>query len=207
MPTDQFNRLNEDKKNAVIQAALKEFGEAGVLNASTNSMVKRCGISKGSLFKYFETKDDLCFYLFDLVTDRMLADLSDNLPHFSTELFKRIIDYSVWETGWYIKNPMEGRFVIAVAEETDKDFVRKRTTRYGPKSNNVYEELLRDTDMESLTADRRRASQMIGWVIEGYNKEFLSVADTKSKGLDTLQQEYLQGINEYVSILKKGLTG
>ena len=207
MPTDQFNRLNEDKKNAVIQAALKEFGEAGVLNASTNSIVKRCGISKGSLFKYFETKDDLCFYLFDLVTDRMLNDLSLNLPHFSKELFKRIIDYSVWETGWYIKNPTEGRFVIAVAEETDKDFVKKRTARYGKKSLNVYDELLKDTDLNGLSADKMVASKMIGWVLEGYNKEFLASADTKASDLSTLQQEYLHGINEYVSILKKGLTG
>lgn len=207
MPTDQFNNLKEDKKNIIIQAALTEFGEVGVVGASTNSMVKRCGISKGSLFKYFETKDDLCFYLFDLVTDRMLNDLSVNLPHFSTELFDRIIDYSVWETGWYIKNPKEGHFVIAVAEETDREFVIKRTARYGKKSSNVYEDLLSDTDIGSLSADRKSASRMIGWVLEGYNKEFLASADTKTSDLSTLQQEYLQGINEYVSILKKGLTG
>ncbi len=207
MPTDQFNRLNEDKKNAVIQAALKEFGEAGVLNASTNSIVKSCGISKGSLFKYFETKDDLCFYLFDLVTDRMLNDLYSSLPHFSKELFKRITDYSAWETGWYINNPPEGRFVIAVAEETDKDFVQKRTARYGDKSLNVYDELLKGTDLNGLSADKKVASKMIGWVLEGYNKEFLASVDTKASDLSTLQREYLQGIDEYVSILRKGLEG
>jgi hypothetical protein len=48
---------------------------------------------------------------------------------------------------------------------------------------------------------------MIGWVLEGYHRDSLAPADTKNSDLSTPQQEYLQGINEYVSILKKGLTG
>ena len=56
MPTKIFTELDEKKQERIIDAALKEFAEYGYENASTNRIVKTCGVSKGSLFKYFENK-------------------------------------------------------------------------------------------------------------------------------------------------------
>ncbi|HOV14190.1 MAG TPA: TetR/AcrR family transcriptional regulator, partial [Spirochaetota bacterium] len=51
--------------------ALKEFSEKGYTLASTNSICKMAGISKGSIFQYFETKDDMFFF----VIRRALAEI------------------------------------------------------------------------------------------------------------------------------------
>lgn len=62
MPTNQFLNLGAEKKNNIIQVSIAEFAQNGFVNASTNRIVKECGISKGSLFKYFESKEDLYFF-------------------------------------------------------------------------------------------------------------------------------------------------
>ena len=205
MPTELFNNLKEEKKNAVINAALEEFGSMGVINASTNNIVKRCGISKGSLFKYFETKDDLCFYLFELVTNEMLGDLASKMKDFSSEIFQKIIDYSVWETSWYIDNPVKGRFVIAVAGEKDSAFVEKLQTRFGAKSDNVYLSLMSELNMENFNVDVDTLSNLIKWTVEGYNKDFLGGIDMNKNSLQELKDEYMNGLVLYIDAIKKGV--
>lgn len=202
MPTELFNNLKEEKKNAVINAALEEFGSMGVINASTNNIVKRCGISKGSLFKYFETKDDLCFYLFELVTNEMLGDLACKMKDFSSEIFQKIIDYSVWETSWYIDNPVKGRFVIAVAGEKDSAFAEKLQTGFGAKCDNVYLSLMSELNTENFKVDIDTLSNLIKWTVEGYNKEFLGEIDMNKSSLQELKDEYMKGLTVYVNAIK-----
>lgn len=60
---DVFESLPAEKKKRILIAALKEFSEKGYEQASTNSIVKEAGISKGILFHYFKTKRDLYLYV------------------------------------------------------------------------------------------------------------------------------------------------
>ena len=45
MPTNQFLNLEAEKQNRIIQAAITEFAQNTYVNASTNRIVKACGIS------------------------------------------------------------------------------------------------------------------------------------------------------------------
>ncbi len=205
MPSKQFEQLSEEKKNTIIEACLIEFAESGVINASTNNIVKNCGISKGSLFKYFETKDDLCFYLFETVTNEMLSDLADKMKDFSDEVFQKIIDYSVWETSWYIKNPVKGRFVIAVAKERDSRFSEKLRDRFGEKSDNVYLDLMSEISADKFKNDTASLLNLIRWTVEGYNNEFIAGADIKNRSLEDLKEEYISGLSGYIDVIKRGV--
>jgi len=63
MPKQTFLNLPEEKRNTVINAAIDEFAEYGLENASTNRIVANSGISKGSFYQYFEDKQDVFMYL------------------------------------------------------------------------------------------------------------------------------------------------
>ena len=64
----QFDRLNPEKKERIINAALKEFAQNGYEKASTNEIIKEAEIAKGSLFNYFNSKKELYLFLLDYVT-------------------------------------------------------------------------------------------------------------------------------------------
>lgn len=57
--TELFNRIPEPKRNRILQAAMNEFATFGYENANTNHIAKKAGISIGSLFQYFSSKEDL----------------------------------------------------------------------------------------------------------------------------------------------------
>lgn len=50
---------NEQSKQKIIKAALDEFGKNDYFTASTNSICKEHGISKGLLFHYYGSKDEI----------------------------------------------------------------------------------------------------------------------------------------------------
>ena len=65
MPTPLFFELNVEKQQKIITAGISEFAGYGYENSSTNRIVKKAGISKGSLFKYFPAKEDFYFYVLE----------------------------------------------------------------------------------------------------------------------------------------------
>jgi AcrR family transcriptional regulator len=50
---------SDDKRKAILDAALRVFAEHGIADAPTSAISKAAGVSEGSLFTYFKTKNDL----------------------------------------------------------------------------------------------------------------------------------------------------
>jgi AcrR family transcriptional regulator len=67
MPKQTFFNLPTEKRETIVNAAVDEFAEYGLENASTNRIVKNSGIAKGSFYQYFEDKQDVFMYLLSVV--------------------------------------------------------------------------------------------------------------------------------------------
>lgn len=63
MPKQTFHNLPEEKRAAIVNAAIDEFVEHGFKAASINRIVANSDISKGSFYQYFEDKRDVFMYL------------------------------------------------------------------------------------------------------------------------------------------------
>lgn len=63
MPTQRFLNLKEEKKQAILSAAVHEFSRVPYAAASINQIIKEADISRGSFYTYFEDKDDLMRYM------------------------------------------------------------------------------------------------------------------------------------------------
>ncbi len=53
-----FDRIPDEKKQRILSVALEEFASRGFSGANTNDIARKAGISIGSLYKYFRTKED-----------------------------------------------------------------------------------------------------------------------------------------------------
>jgi TetR/AcrR family transcriptional regulator len=63
LPTKTFVGLSKEKQDTIFYSAITEFANKGYSMASTNSICKEAGISKGSMFQYFLTKEELFFFI------------------------------------------------------------------------------------------------------------------------------------------------
>jgi len=65
----KFRRRKADRPGEIVDAALHVFAEKGFAAARLDDIARRAGVSKGALYLYFETKQDL----FRAVVDQAIA--------------------------------------------------------------------------------------------------------------------------------------
>ena len=57
--TPKWRRRSEARPGEIVQAALEVFAEKGFAAAKLDDIARRAGVSKGALYLYFETKEDI----------------------------------------------------------------------------------------------------------------------------------------------------
>jgi AcrR family transcriptional regulator len=59
VPRPRFQKLPPEQQQAILRAALDEFATRGFSTASLNRIIDAAGISKGSMYYYFDGKEEL----------------------------------------------------------------------------------------------------------------------------------------------------
>jgi AcrR family transcriptional regulator len=62
LPKRTFNRLDDDKKERVMRAAIEEFQARGFESAKIEVIAQNAGVAKGSIYQYFDDKKELFLY-------------------------------------------------------------------------------------------------------------------------------------------------
>lgn len=88
-----FQNLKPEKKQIIIEAALDEFTELPFNEASITSIVKKAGISRGSFYQYFESKENLYRYLVNYLYLKHRKDLLNILIKHSGDLYESLVEF------------------------------------------------------------------------------------------------------------------
>lgn len=81
MPKDTFFNLPQEKRDLILSTAVEEFATNSYDQASINRIVANTGIAKGSFYQYFEDKQDLFYYLLDLMAETKATYISPYLQN------------------------------------------------------------------------------------------------------------------------------
>ena len=90
---ERFESLSEDRRCAVVDAAVEVFGGDDYACASTADIARRAGVSKSQLFFYFKNKRDLYLYVLTAVT-RRVADAVVDERWYQIDDFFEIMRYA-----------------------------------------------------------------------------------------------------------------
>lgn len=205
MPTKLFFELDRNKQMKIISVGISEFATYGFSNSSTNRIVKQSEISKGSLFKYFQNKEEFFFFILDVVT----TDLSENLDratsNFSQELFQRVIDYATAEFSWYIHNPEKSRLIMIAFSPNDTEIYPKVLARYGKKEQEIYYKLLEDITVDNFRWDRKMTIDILKWFLKGFNEDFIRNVKMEQHDFERIKNDYVKSLAAHMDMLKNGL--
>ena len=102
---------SEDKRNAILDAATDLFAERGLAAAPTAEISRRADVAEGTLFTYFETKDDLINSLYREIKLELADAMMSDFPR-KKNVRTRL--RHVWDRylNWGIANPKQ-RKVLA----------------------------------------------------------------------------------------------
>ena len=95
MPKDRFQRLAEEKRLRILDAAIWEFAEHGYHGTSMRQIAERAGIAKGLTYYYFDSKEDLFSFLVEYVGGTWMREferfLDGQPPAEPREFFRQFV--------------------------------------------------------------------------------------------------------------------
>jgi AcrR family transcriptional regulator len=113
---------SEDKRNAILDAATRLFAERGLVGAPTSEISKLADVAEGTLFTYFETKDDLINSLYREIKLELADAMMSDFPR-KKNVRTRL--RHVWDryVNWGIANPKQRKVLaqLQVSEVLTKE--------------------------------------------------------------------------------------
>jgi len=102
---------NIDKRKAILDACLSLFCESCFQETSTASISQKAGVATGTLFLYFESKQELVNELYLECKDDYASFIEEGIDKHST--FKAQIRH-IWDRNleWKLKNPEKLKFMM-----------------------------------------------------------------------------------------------
>lgn len=123
MPISTFQKLSMERQTHILNSGIQEFSNNSFSEASTDSITKKCGISKGILFHYFGSKK--VFYLYCL-TESAERLINQEYRSFSNDFYDLI--YSIMDKKFlqYRNFPDEMNFLSIASKEMNQTIFKEK---------------------------------------------------------------------------------
>ncbi len=209
MPSEQFFNLSPEKQTEIFDCCLEEFALHGFDVASTNRIVERAGISKGVLFKYFESKESLFLY----VCESALKHMVELLPIASVAQFDDLFSFlkciAMRKVTIYKQHPLMYRLFLRITRNPEHPVYSK----VAGAATVIFNEYMSDV-VRMLSPDKLKPGLSWGqtltavlWILEGIQNKYIKLVPeaTDDDQFDTLCQQLLLEMDEYFVLLKYGM--
>lgn len=179
---ESFLKLDDKKKQQIINSAMKEFSDKGYKKASTNEIAKNASISKGSLFNYFLNKEELFKYMYELSICEMEKKLYSKLENQKKDFFEVIRNISYLKIDYLMEYPLATEFIIKAY--SDDDF---KNISYNSKLDRLNYNFYNYMDKYADISNARdgfildELLSIVRYISNGYANKFKSVFNDRSK--------------------------
>ena len=203
---EKFEKLDEEKRQNILRAALNIFAVKGYKDASTNKIVKEAGISKGTLFYYFKNKEGLYHYLIDYSLEVIKKEYIHHIDYTTLDIIKRMENNSKIKYQYVQKYPEVNYFLSTVLYSE----LEHLPTSYQEKFQDLIQTSLGKMSKQEKTQENlfkehinpEKAARIIELSIEGYFAELTETFkqnQVKAINFDTLWEEF----DEYLDTLRE----
>ncbi|PWT27157.1 TetR/AcrR family transcriptional regulator [Butyrivibrio fibrisolvens] len=193
---DKFFDLKKEKQDRILNGALKIFALNGYKNGSTDVIVKEAGISKGLLFHYFGTKQELYRFLRDYSIRFLQLEIRSNVSASETDYFTIWRQILASEESIMDQYPYMIAFLESAETETDPDTFEPEDEK--KKSRDVYSKALQNADFVHINpeVDIKAIEEMLHFTRNNVQRK-LMFKDMMDAGI------YVQQVSHYFDMMAK----
>lgn len=206
MSFETFEKQNKKKQEAIIAAGIKEFSQKAYADASTDMIVKSCGISKGLLFHYFGSKKEFYFYCLSGSLEKLLK--KTELPH--GDFYSVLFSFMDEKLSLCARYPAETRFVNMASRDMSaeinhgkSEILMNYTAQAQAASAAVMEHALAMLPLKSRNTDRIREGILLysNAIINKYLLAYQNNPDRFFENAGRIKTE----IKEFIDLILYGI--
>ena len=122
MPKQTFFNLPPAKQRNIVYAALTEFTNKGYLLGSVGTIAKNATVSKGSMYQYFEDKQEFYIYLTDYVYSMIKTTMKMQLQNYIQEgMSLNVVAAGIKEIIWNIIDNYQSEICFLLASRNEQE--------------------------------------------------------------------------------------
>jgi TetR/AcrR family fatty acid metabolism transcriptional regulator len=128
-----------EKRQRILDAALRIFAERGFYTAKVSEVAREAGVADGTIYLYFENKDDLLISLFEDRMDYLIRRLTDDLQAVGGTVADRVRRLIHMHLQIAVESPELAEFITVELRQSQK-FIKE----YGNPRFQEYLKILKD---------------------------------------------------------------
>ena len=203
-----FEKIPQEEQQRILTISLAEFADKGYELASTNSIVKKAGIPKGTLFYYFGSKKALYLYLIDHAVACYTAEVDSSLADLPGELFERLLAMHRLRFDFVVREPLLYRLLFNSFMHTPESLraeLQTRIRQYGTLSAQRRLDGL-DRSRFKDDVDVEKTLELVSLVSEGIFNRYLGALKNAAPEQSLKLVEKIAGEMEaYFELIKRGV--
>lgn len=194
--------MDGEKRQRLLNAAMAEFCK-GYQGASTDEIVRKAGISKGLLFHYFGTKENLYRFLVSYTLDEIVQYFTEFTGGGQTDILDRLWRMAQRKRELCGQYPLIFEFMTASYYAMKDDPRGEFARQFDALQKSVYTALYRNLDASLLKEeiDAAAASNIIRWTLAGLTEKITG----EKKSFSEMQAEYdgyMEETKRYLDLLR-----
>lgn len=177
-----------DKRELILNAALKLFVENGFHGTATSKIAQEAGVANGTLFQYFKTKDELVIELYVYLKNELTDYVDDNTEE-NAGIKESIKTHILSSLFWALDNPTQFRFIqqfhtSPYIGQVEKEIINKQIEPH----LNLIDKAIKQGIIKPLPADL--IYSLLSNQVFGLNQYLISKKISKKKQLDIIESTF-----------------
>ncbi len=182
-PKHLFERVSYEKQERIIHCCIEEFANAGFEKASTGNIAKNAGIAKGSLFKYFGTKEHMYYHMAEHVIKHYYEYLMSGAVELPEGLLDRFMAMQAGMFKFFSGNRIMFKFYMQL-QTSGAPMMEELRAKWSDLGKPLMEKFFEGADTSKLAISVEELSLIIQWLDYAVDSEVLADA-----GKDTTPEE------------------
>jgi TetR/AcrR family transcriptional regulator len=199
----KFLNLALEKKDRIINTAIREFAQKGYDLASTNEIAKEAAIAKGLLFHYFQNKKGLFLFLYDYCVELNMSEFYEKIDLKERDFFMRLRQIQRIKGELLNKYPVIFKFLQAAyleaSAEVRGDLEKRNHALALQSTKKVFEGI--DISKFKEGVDLQKVIKIVLWTFQGFADEVLVEAKLSSSNQMDYQKAFASA-EEYIQLLQ-----
>ncbi len=199
-----FFHLSPEKQETILGAALAEFGANDFSAASLDRIVAAAGISKGGLYEYIASKEELYLYCMERTWTDLYRHIRAQIALADTplpaDILERFMSVSRIAIEWYLANPSMLGLLVRIARLPRDELAQKAQAVFETHFSAVFSAL--DTSQLGYPLDQ--LIDLIQWLLAKTRKDVLMEMEA-GRSPEQVRRAYLDEWAFFCSVLASGI--
>lgn len=199
---DDKELQNAEVKEKIIKVAIEEFAKNGYKAASTNNICKKAKVSKGLIYYYFKSKEEIYLNALRFVIDRFKENVTIEIDDKNKNGIDYISEYFDTKFKFFRENPLYSMLIVNSVLYYNVEEAIKLSDEFQNYNNELIYGVIKNIAINPKF-DREKAFELIMIIGEKLEEKHMKNIEVKDK--ETVIEDFRRDHKVMIEMVFEGI--